>query len=434
MPTTNEKRTIIFKALDHFVNGIFNGVDISIKDLVKMMAEVAAEVPTYGLACQRDFRELTPLFARLFAYDNKHYYVYKAIQDPNKIGFLSCRQYTKFYRAKKNWHKAGIAGSLLSTYEQAFLEENGTMASPYKLMKRAFKENAERTRFLGRFFPLKEDKKTTANERQLIELCDTMMQLNTGIEFVPASIQECYDLDFHGSNIAGSSNRACTNSCMHGKKVGAFYEAFGAEGRMIYCHGQPVGRFLIWKRPEWKKGVIDRMYVHGEYMKDALAALDSQFPDSEWEKYPHPRVDENSEQRLVPLDHPEKLTEDTETPYIDTFANLVKNIHTNKYYLANFYPNSRSLDKGQLKYLEELRHTSTSHHMCNCPDCHEVFWSHDGSNPVVFGPRHKLYCKGFVPKTKEIKAYLDAFRRNINNIQEATNNAIRIERQSIFEI
>lgn len=432
--TRNKKRAIIFKALNALINGIFTGTDIKLKDLVKMMAEVAKDTPTYGSARERDFRELTPLFARLFAYDNKRFFVYKAISDPNKIGYLSCRQYSKFCRAKKNWHKVGLAGSMLSTYEQSFLEQNGTMASPYKLLKRAFKENADNTRFLSRFFPLEEDKKTTKNEKALIDLCDAMMQLNTGIEFVPASIQECYDLDFHGSNIAGSSNRACTNSCMHGKKVGAFYEAFGAEGRMIYCNGQPVGRFLIWKRPEWKKGVIDRMYVRGEYMKDALAALDSQYPDSEWDKYPHPRVDEDAERRLVPLVHPEKLQEETETPYIDTFAMLVKSKATNKYFLANYYPGSSSRDNKDITYLEELRRTSTQHHLCNCPDCGEVFWSHDPDNSRGLGPRHKLYCKGYNAKTKEIQAYLEVFRRNINMIMEARAYANRGETQSLFEI
>ena len=434
MPTAEEKRRIIFKALDAYINGVYVGVSLELKDLVKIMAEASKDMPCYGVARERDFRELTPLFARLFAFNNKHYYVYKAISDPNKLGFLSCRQYTRFCWLKKIWHKSGWAGSSLSNMEKQFLENNGTMASPYKMLKRAFKENAENTRFLSRFFPLEADGKTTRNEKALIEICDAAMQLNTGIEIVPASIQECYDLDFHGSNIAGSNNRACTNSCMHGRKVGPFYEAFGAEGRMIYCHGQPVGRFLLWnKLPGWKKGVIDRMYVRGEYMNDALAALDSMYPDSEWEKYPFTRTNTGADFLMVPLSHPEKLTEDTETPYIDTFAHLWKDTATGKYFLSNRdWVDSRSPKTGQ--ELEELRRTSTQHHMCNCPDCHEVFWSHDTTNANTLGPRHKLYCKGYTPKTKEIAAYLEVFRRHVQEIQEARAYARRGELKSIFEI
>lgn len=426
-----DNREIIHKCLEVFVDG----AEVNTKNLVKLMAEASKDIPCYGKARERDFRELTPLFARLFAFNNKHFFVYKAISDPNKLGFLSCRQYTKFCLLKKIWAKRGYAGSGLSGLEQEFLERNGTMASPYKMLKRAFKENPENTRFLSRYFPLAEDKKTTKNEKKLIELCDAAMQLNTGIEIVPASIQECYDLDFHGSSILGSSNRACTNSCMHGRKVGAFYEAFGAEGRMIYCHGQPVGRFLLWnKQPGWKKGVIDRMYVRGEYMNDALAALDSMFPDSEWEKYPYTRTSADADCLYIPLSHPEKLQEHTDTPYIDTFAFLWKDVATGKYFLSNRdflegkgYPSS-------YRELDELRRTSTKHHLCNCPDCHEVFWSNDPTAANSFGPTHKLYCKGYIPKTKEIKTYLEIFRKHVKSIQEAQAYARTGEIKSIFEV
>ena len=42
-------------------------------------------IEPYGIASVEDFGVSFRTVARLFAYDNKHYYVYKAISNPNKL-------------------------------------------------------------------------------------------------------------------------------------------------------------------------------------------------------------------------------------------------------------------------------------------------------------------------------------------------------------
>ena len=111
--------------MESFVAGTENG-----KPLVKMMAEVSKDYPHYGIANEVDFRELTPLFERIFAFNNKHFYIYKAISDPNKIGSLSCKQYRKLESLKKIWIRNGIAGRRFHEMVDNFMSQYGTMASP----------------------------------------------------------------------------------------------------------------------------------------------------------------------------------------------------------------------------------------------------------------------------------------------------------------
>lgn len=435
---TSNLRGDVYQSLKLFVNTDLMVDDNTAKEaLVHKMAEISKNYQAYGKAEERDFRELTPLFARLFAFNNKYYYVYKAISDPNKIGYLSKRQYFLFNIKKAIWRMRGYAGSNFSHEEENFLSRNGMMASPYKMLKRSFKDNAENSRFLARFFPL-EDKKTV-NEDKLIALCDAMMQLNTGIQFVPCSVQDCYDLDFHGSNIAGSSSRACTNSCMHGKKVGNFYEGFGAEGRMIYANGRPVGRFLYWPMEgKEKKGYVDRLYVRGEYMNDALAALDREFPDTDYWKYPYLRTSNDAPIILWPIKNPEKFLKDAKSPYIDTFAYLIKNVSTGEYALSNRHYFEDVPGMQDYRYLYEMRSTSIRYLMTTCEYCNHVYWSGDTINSRINinGSKHKLYCKGYVPRTKELQGYVNILRNNANILLEAEHNGTRAasERKLVFQI
>ena len=50
----------------------------------------------YGLAEEKDFGDLADVLASLCSYNNKQYYIYRAISDSNKIGFLSRKQYLKW--------------------------------------------------------------------------------------------------------------------------------------------------------------------------------------------------------------------------------------------------------------------------------------------------------------------------------------------------
>ena len=425
----DELRQYVHEGLRAFIHDAYT---VNTNELILGMSRLSETYPRYGIANEVDFRELTPLFERLFAFNNKHYYIYKAIDDPNKIGSLSCKQYKKLKELKTLWAKRGIAGSRLHGYINSFMSENGTMASPYKLLKRAFKENPEQTRFLGRFFPLAKDKKTTVNEDKLIKLCDFMMRSNTNVEIQDASIQECYNLDFCGSNINGSGTRHATNSCMHGKKVGAFYDAFGAHGKMVYYRGQPVGRFLIWDLPDGKK-YIDRLYIRGEYINEALAKIDEEYPSEQYYKYPYLR-DNREKPFVIKLTHPEQLKSSPETPYIDTFAYLYRKRDTGEYYLSNTSYLDADNDDHKYIYLDHLRRVSNGRHMCTCEHCNSTWWQGDsslGSKPS--GPRHKLYCSGYIPRTKELRAYLEIFRKNMKNLSiQGDENASK--RKFIFEI
>lgn len=425
----DELRQTVYEGLRAF---ICDQLSIPVNELISSMANLSETYPRYGIADKVDFRELAPLFERLFAFNNKHYYIYKAIDDPNKIGSLSCKQYKKLQELKAVWSKRGIAGSSLHRYIEEFMSENGTMASPYKLLKRAFKENPEQTRFLGRFFPLAKDGKTTVNEDKMIQLCDLMMRSNTQVEIRDATIQECYNIDFHGSNINGSGTRHATNSCMHGKKVGAFYDGFGAHGKMVYYRGQPVGRFLIWDLPNGKK-YIDRLYIRGEYINEALAKIDADFPSEQYYKYPYLR-DNREVPMPIKLVNPEKFKSSPETPYIDTFAYLYRKPDTNDYYLSNSSYLDRDIEGTIYIYMEQLRRVGNSHRMHTCEHCNSTWWSGD----VTFGSKfnsssHKLYCSGYVPRTKELRAYLEIFRKGMDSLSKQGDSNAET-RKFIFEI
>lgn len=401
------------------------------QSIVRMMAAVSKDYQPYGIAHEIDFSEMTPLFARLFAYDNKHYFVYKAISNPNKIGFLSRKQYMKYKHLQDYCDMNGISGSAFSSRMEAFLESNGTMASPYKLLKRSFKENSKNSKFLGRFFPLAEDKKTTRNEDKLIELCDTMMQLENGVEIQDASVQDCYDLDFHGSNIAGSSERCATNSCMHGKKVGHFYDAFGVHGKMVYYKGRPVGRFLLWDLPDGKK-YIDRLYVRGEYMNEVLAKIDEMYTEEDgYLKYPCLR-NSNAPVYMIKLSNPEFVTDNRppQTPYIDTFGALFRDMDTGEYLLCN---RSDGRVDGKYVFVSGMRSVHTNYKFTGCPYCKELYWSGETGRQGSTASQsvHKLYCAGYKPRAKELQDYLEIFRKNMPLIREASNARTR---NVVFEV
>lgn len=361
----------------------------------------------YGVADESDFKELSPMFANLFAYDNKHYYVYKAISDSNKLGFLSARQYfaLKALKYKLNKHR-GYSSTERQKIIENFLEEKGTMASPYKMLKRAFKENKERSKFLGHFFPLEEDRKTTKHEDKLIELCDLMMRTNTNIEIKPATVQECYDVRV-SDDYSASGERFATSSCMFGFKVGAFYEAFGVEGRIVYERGKPVGRFLLWNLPDGKQ-YVDRLYIQSHGYQDALAEIDKQFPNAL--KYPYLRGNSSAPTYMIKMKNPQDfIDEQLRVPYIDTFSHLYRIGST--YYLCNkAYYESKDTDG---KYIDTLQNVSDYKHFLSCPHCHALGWQGD-KDMDASRKDHLLVCTAYQPKQKRIKAMLDLYRAYVS--------------------
>ena len=406
MPSNKKLRILLNAHLQGFVDNTANDTrSLVLEDLNNLARDRGA----YGKAAEVDFQEYAPLVAYLLAYNNKHYYLYKAISDPTKIGALSARQYFLLTKKIEAWKRHGFAGARLTEYIHNFLRENGSMASPYKLLKRAFKENPY-ARGIARFFPLLNKK--TQNEDKLISICDGFMRSDTFVEFRDATVQECYDLDFTGSDIRDSGTRYAANSCMFGKKVGAFYDAFGAKGKIVYYRGAPIGRFLVWELANGTK-YIDRLYVRAGYADDVLQALDKQFPDIEYLKYPSLR--ETNTAFKISLKNPDALVSNPVTPYIDTFAYLFKDRRTNQYFLTN----STNLNTDDYRYLDTLRSVGSRGRMRCCPHCKKTYWSgdSDGDN-FDTATKHRLYCTGYKPRTKELQAYLKIFRDAVPTLRQ----------------
>lgn len=360
---------------------------------------------SYGVAEELDFKELSPMFANLFAYDNKHYYVYKAISDSNKLGFLSARQYFALKALKHKLSNSETSSSYRQREIENFLQSKGTMASPYKMLKRAFKENPGRSKFLAHWFPLQDDKKTTCNENKLIELCDLMMRTNTHIEIKPATVQECYDVKV-SDDYSASGNRFATSSCMFGFKVGAFYEAFGVEGRIVYERGKPIGRFLLWNLPDGKQ-YVDRLYIQSHGHQDALAEIDKQFPNAI--KYPALR-NSGAETYIIKMKNAQAFVDEKlRVPYIDTFAYLYR--IGKDYYLCNKAYYTKPTETG--KYIDTLQNVGDYKHFLSCPHCHALGWQGD-KDMDASRKDHLLVCTAYQPKQKRIKAMLDVYRKYIN--------------------
>lgn len=368
----------------------------------------------YGIAEEHDFVDLAPLFANLFAYDNKHYYVYKAISDSNKLGFLSARQYLALKALKYKLSKSSLSSSTRQAQIEIFLQNNGTMASPYKMLKRAFKENNIRSKFLAHWFPLEENKKTTLHENKLIELCDLIMRTNTNIEIKPASVQECYDVKV-SDDYSASGNRFATSSCMFGYKVGAFYEAFGVEGRIVYERGKPVGRFLLWNLPDGKQ-YVDRLYIQSHGHEDALAEIDKQFPNAL--KYPELR-NENAQVYMIPMKDKSAFSAQLRVPYIDTFSHLYRK--GEEYFLCNKpYYASTGVDG---KYIDTLQNVADVKHFKTCQHCHALGWQGDRDMDST-RKDHLLVCTGYHPKQKRIKAILNVYREYIKKGEKHEQRAL----------
>ena len=181
-------------------------------DFIKLIESICSEqysIEPYGLASIYDFDSSCIAVARLFAYDNKHFYVYKAISNPNKLGYLSRKQYYKCLLLQRQAKKQGKAFDV-----KEYLKTTGTMASPFKLLKQAFKENREATKFLSAWFPLQEDGKLKY-ENTLIMITNQLLRINLNeYKFVETSIDECYDLEFGYSSFNASGPRHCSSSCM----------------------------------------------------------------------------------------------------------------------------------------------------------------------------------------------------------------------------
>ena len=377
---------------------LINAMKASYTDCIKLIESICSEqnsIEPYGIASVYDFGISFRTVARLFAYDNKHFYVYKAISNPNKLGYLSRKQYYKGLLLQKNAKKQGKIFD-----EKEYLKTTGTMASPFKLLKQAFKENREATKFLSAWFPLQEDGKLK-HEDTLIMITNQLLRINLSeYKFVETSIDECYDLDFGYSSFEASGPRHNSSSSMRHHKVGGFYNNLPVIGYMVKKNGENIGRFLYWTLPDGKH-YVDRLYVvKGDYAADVLNKIDKDFVND----YKYHVTDENVlSQYVIPFKSYENMKPGSPFPWIDTFSCLLKK--GNDYYLST---------KWQEGYISvDVMHDTSSVNFCKgfseTTCCHKRYWKTESN--FYRDNRHKLYCEKYTPRAKKDRELLALFRK-----------------------
>lgn len=363
----------------------------------KLIARILANNLTaqpYGKANEVDFGESTQAVAKLFAYDNKHFYVYKAISNPNKLGYLSRKQYYKMCLLIKN---ATILGDTFNTSE--YLKSTGTMASPFKLLKQAFKENAEATKFISRWFPIQEDGKLKY-EDILIMITNQMLRMNIDdYQFIKAPINECYAVNLP-QGYGSSGPRYCSHSCMYGHEVQGFYENLPVEGYLVKKNGAKIGRFLYWTLPDGKH-YVDRLYIISQYADDVLSKIDKVFKDDYKYNVTSCNVLANY---MIPFKSYNNMEPGSTFPYIDSFPYLFKK--GDEYFLC-----ATNCNPDGYRYIDRVRTTRVSDNILGflkfkC--CGKRYWK---SDKVINVNTHKLYCEKYVPRKKKDRALLAYFRK-----------------------
>ena len=366
-------------------------------DFIKLIESICSEqysIEPYGLASIYDFDSSCIAVARLFAYDNKHFYVYKAISNPNKLGYLSRKQYYKCLLLQRQAKKQGKAFDV-----KEYLKTTGTMASPFKLLKQAFKENREATKFLSAWFPLQEDGKLKY-ENTLIMITNQLLRINLNeYKFVETSIDECYDLEFGYSSFNASGPRHCSSSCMRHHKVGGFYNNLPVIGYMVKKDGENIGRFLYWTLPDGKH-YVDRLYVKGEYATDVLEKIDKDFANDYKYNLTSPITLAGY---VIAFKSYDNMKPGSAFPWIDTFSYLLKK--DGNYYL------SYDRQEGYIT-VDRLHNTSETNFSMGFSEtvcCHKRYWKTEWS--AYSGTSHKLYCEKYTPRSKKDRALLALFRQ-----------------------
>lgn len=386
-PTNESDRRTFINNMKANYGGIF--------EIINSICGEQNSIEPYGIASVEDFSISFRTVARLFAYDNKHYYVYKAISNPNKLGYLSRKQYYKGLLLKRNAEKNGTVFD-----EKEYLKTTGTMASPFKLLKQAFKENREATKFLSTWFPLQEDGKLK-HEDTLIMITNQLLRINLSeYKFVETSIDECYDLDFGDSSFEASGPRHNSSSCMRHHKVGGFYNNLPVIGYMVKKNGENIGRFLYWTLPDGKH-YVDRLYVvKGDYAEDVLNKIDKDFANDY--KYHVTDVSVLS-QYVIPFKSYENMKPGGPFPWIDTFSWLLKK--GNDYYLS-------ICKKDGYTTIDIMHDTSNDNFdkgFLETICCHKRYWKTESN--FYCNNRHKLYCEKYTPRAKKDRELLALFRK-----------------------
>lgn len=299
------KKQNLYREISHYLRSLRGKADVFTPNSQMIYNLVApfCLVEPYGKIKKEDFPNIWPMVQTLFAIDNKQYFIYKAIDDPTKIGYLSRKLYAEYlmyiYR-----------GDHVSA--RAFLQRFGTMASPVKLLKRAGELSP-----YGRF--LRSHLKNTASGQThpyLLALSSIIASVSN-LKLEKCTGQEAYDLRIE--RVSGSGHRFATSSCMFGHKVGKFYDLFGAQAYKVVDGDKPIGRFLTWKMSNGKT-YVDRLYIPGNRAQEALSLIDKTFPDAE--KY---GVNVPSGYIVFDENNSKQLLKTMDIPYIDSFPYVGRN-------------------------------------------------------------------------------------------------------------
>lgn len=299
------KKQNLYHEISHYLRKLRADADVFTPngDAITDLVSPFCLVEPYGKIKKEDFPNIWPMVQALFAIDNKQYFIYKAIDDPTKIGYLSRKLYAEYLMYIRR-------GDHVSA--RIFLQRFGTMASPVKLLKRAGELSP-----YGRFLkPALKDTEDGQTQPYLLALSKIISSVSN-LKLEKCTGQEAYDLAIQ--RISGSGQRFATSSCMFGHKVGKFYDLFGAQAYKVVDGDKPIGRFLTWNMSNGKM-YVDRLYIPGNRAQEALSLIDKTFPDAE--KY---GVNEPSGYIVFDDNNSKQLLKTMDIPYIDSFPYVGRN-------------------------------------------------------------------------------------------------------------
>lgn len=299
-------------------------------DITKELCLRMNKKPVYGLAEKKDFGEFADALASLCAYNNKQYYIYRAVSDSNKIGFLSRKQYLRWRLLEKKYGKYTA-----DDYKRNY----GRMITLYKMLSNATEENSY-AKFLRAFSSFGDKQKDIFEKfsEYIINSTNTV-----GYEIVPCSVQEAYNLPLRELNHArgrgvGSGSRFAVTSCMEGHKIASFYEGFGAQAYKVAVDGVDIGRFLTWKTNKGRT-MVDRLYCNGYEAPRVLSLMENKFgKDALY--YPFSPLPSDE---YVEVKEPSKFKIGGATPYVDSMRRLYMNQEKTAVYLSNAIVEGKSI-------------------------------------------------------------------------------------------
>jgi len=410
--------------------------------ILKMWEKIAERFtfmqPAYGVSNKRDFGMFADLIAHMFAYDNKHYYVYRAIKDSSKIGFLSRKQY---YKLMQNIHvskKLGYDVTRIKAYANDYCREYGTMASAYRLFKGALIENNSMRFFKNIFNVTDEHERKITNDEWAQHIIKILTLGSTPITLEETDdIQACYDINLPDS-YEFSDKRYCTHSCMERSDVADFYHSFPVKGVIVRNNDDAVGRFLLWTLPNGVQ-YVDRLYVRAAFAKTALAAIDRKYPEA----IKYPALTDKSENPLnymplpffaIPIKNVELFANCDNFAWVDTFAYVVRDRETDEYYIANTKnPDSSFIgDFSKYKFVYTMR-GGRPYGRKICPECGKLMIGACDSENTGF-MHELLHCKSYKPKGKKEPVYVALIKDYLDTIGGKDNDGKNRVQKEFFSV